>query len=96
MRRSIPMQAHYPSCWRALRFHSKYITSIRRISPISHRGRTGQLNGTYEGAYIVLLEMPDNADKNILNSRAELIEEGKDVACILKGGNVIAIVGYKE
>ena len=48
------------------------------------------------GEYKVLLEMPDNADKNILNSRAELIEEGKDVACILKGGNVIAVVGYKE
>ena len=30
------------------------------------------------------------------NSRAELIEEGKDVACILKDGNVIAVVGYKE
>lgn len=40
--------------------------------------------------------MPDNADKNILNSRAELMEEGKDAACILKGGNVIAVVGYKE
>lgn len=53
-------------------------------------------NGVYEGAYKVLLEMPDNADENILNSRAELIEEGKDVACILKGGNVIAVVGYKE
>ncbi len=38
------------------------------------------LNGKYEGEYKVLLEMPDNADKNILNSRAELIEEGKDVA----------------
>ena len=55
-----------------------------------------QLNGTYEGAYKVLLEMPDNADKNILNSRAELIEEGKDVACILRGGKVVAVVGYKE
>jgi len=54
------------------------------------------LNGIYEGEYKVLLEMPDNADKNILNSRAELIEEGKDVACILKGGNVVAVVGYKE
>lgn len=40
--------------------------------------------------------MPDNANENILNSRAGLIEEGKDVACILKGGNVIAVVGYKE
>lgn len=53
----------------------------------------GHFNGTYEGEYKVL---PDNADKNILNSRATLIEEGKDVACILKGGNVIAVVGYKE
>ncbi|MDE5696653.1 MAG: hypothetical protein K2I96_04455 [Lachnospiraceae bacterium] len=44
-------------------------------------------NGTYEGEYKVSLKMPDNADKNILNSRAELIEEGKDVACILKSGN---------
>ena len=56
----------------------------------------GYFSGTYEGEYKVLLEIPDNADKNILNSRAELIEEGKDVACILKGENVIAVVGYKE
>ena len=33
---------------------------------------------------------------HILNSRAALIEEGKDVACILKNGNVVAVVGYKE
>ena len=57
---------------------------------------TEHLNGTYKGEYSVLLEMPDNADKNILNSRARLIEEGKNVACILKDGKVIAVVGYKE
>ena len=56
----------------------------------------GHLKGTYEGEYKVLLEMPDNADKNILDSRATLIGEGKEVACILKGGNVIAVVGYRE
>ena len=56
----------------------------------------GHLNGTYKGEYKVLLEVPNNADKNILNSRAALIGEGKDAACILKGGNVIAVVGYKE
>ena len=57
----------------------------------------GHLNGTYKGGeYKVLPEVPDNADKNILNSRAALIGEGKDAACILKGGNVIAVVGYKE
>ncbi len=53
-------------------------------------------NGTYEGEYKVLLEIPDNADKNILNSSAELIGEGKAVACILKDGNAIAVVGYRE
>ena len=53
-------------------------------------------NGTYEGEYKVLLEVPDNADKNILNSSAELIGEGKAVACILKDGNAIAVVGYRE
>lgn len=54
------------------------------------------LNGTYEGEYKVLLEIPDDADKNILSSGAELIGEGKAVAYILKDGNVIAVVGYKE
>ncbi|MDE5596989.1 MAG: hypothetical protein K2J04_04090 [Lachnospiraceae bacterium] len=53
------------------------------------------LNGTYEGEYKVLLEVPDNANENILNSSAELIGEGKNVACILKGENVIAVLGYK-
>lgn len=57
---------------------------------------TGYFNGTYEGEYEVLLEMPDNVDKNILGSRAALKEEGKAVAYILKGGNVIAVVGYRE
>lgn len=54
------------------------------------------LNGTYKWEYKVLLEIPDNAGKNILSSSAELIGEGKAVACILKDGNVIAVVGYKE
>ena len=54
------------------------------------------LNGTYEGEYKVLLEIPDNADKNILSSSAELIGEGKAVAYILEDGNVIAVVGYNN
>ena len=54
------------------------------------------LNGTYEGQYKVFLEIPDNANKNILSSSAELIGEGKAVACILKDGNIIAVVGYRK
>ena len=56
----------------------------------------GHLNGTYKGEYKVLLEIPDNVDKNILSSSAELIGERKAVAYILKDGNIIAVVGYKE
>ena len=54
------------------------------------------LNGTYEGQYKVLLEIPDNANKNILSSSAMLLGEGKAVACILKDGNIIAVVGYRK
>ena len=35
----------------------------------------GHLNGTYKGEYKVLLEIPDNVDKNILSSSAELIAQ---------------------
>ncbi len=65
------------------------IEELERIF-VEHRG------GTYGGEYKVLPEMPDNADKNILDSRASLLGEGKSVACILKDGDVIAVVGYKE
>ena len=51
-------------------------------------------NGTYEGKYTVSLQMPDNAGKDILDSRVELIKEGKDVAYILEEETVIAVIGY--
>jgi len=51
-------------------------------------------NGTYKGAYTVLLETPDHAGKNILDSREELIEEGRNVAYILEGEVVVAVIGY--
>ncbi len=54
------------------------------------------LNGRYEGEYKVLSEMPDHANTNIRSSRARLMREGKEVACILRDGNVVAVVGYKE
>lgn len=43
-----------------------------------------------------ILDVPDYADKKILDSRETLIEEGKDVACILKDKNVMAIIGYRQ
>lgn len=53
------------------------------------------LNRTYQGEYMVLSEVPDNAEKNILDSGAELIKEGKKTAYILKDETVIAVIGYK-
>ena len=44
---------------------------------------------------MVLSEVLDNVGKNILDSRAELIREGKKKAYILKGETVIAVIGYK-
>lgn len=64
-------------------------------------------NGTYVGKYKVLrkcrrvpapwmrsMKTPDNAGKNVLDVRAELIEEGRKVACILEDEIIIAVVGY--
>lgn len=51
-------------------------------------------NGTYVGKYMVSMKTPDNAGKNVLDVRAELIEEGRKVAYILEDEIIIAVVGY--
>lgn len=51
-------------------------------------------NGTYAGKYKVSWETPDNAGKNVLDVKAELIEEGRKVAYILEDEIIIAVVGY--
>lgn len=38
--------------------------------------------GTYKGEYIISLETPYNIEKDILNCRAELMEEGKKLVNI--------------
>lgn len=53
-------------------------------------------NGTYKGEYIISLETPCNIGKDILNCRAELMEEGKKTGYILKDDNIIALIGYRE
>ena len=52
--------------------------------------------GTYKGEYIISLETPCNIGKDILNCRAELMEEGKKTGQILKDDNIIALIGYRE
>lgn len=48
----------------------------------------GHLNGTYKGEYKVLLEVPDNADKNILNSRASVVHEGLNILNVMVEGRI--------
>ncbi len=55
-----------------------------------------RLNKTYKGEYIISLETPCNIGKDILNCRAELMEEGKKTGYILKDDNIIALIGYRE
>ena len=52
--------------------------------------------GTYKGEYIISFETPCNIGKDILNCRAELMEEGKKTGYILKDGNISALIGYRE
>lgn len=52
--------------------------------------------GTYKGEYRILLETPCNIGKDILNCRAEIMEEGKKTGYILQNDNIIALIGYRE
>lgn len=53
-------------------------------------------DGIYNGEYIISLETPCNVEMDILNCRAELMEEEKKVGYILKDDNIIALIGYRE
>ncbi len=53
-------------------------------------------NGVYKEDYKVLLKVPNNAGRNIVDCTKELIEEGKNIACLTKEKDIIAIIGYKE
>jgi hypothetical protein len=46
--------------------------------------------------YNISFEMPSGDEKDILNCRAELIEEENNIGYILKDGHIIAVIGYKE
>jgi hypothetical protein len=53
-------------------------------------------NGIYNEEYNISFETPSYVEKDILNCRAELIEEGNNIGYILKDGHIIAVIGYKE
>ena len=53
-------------------------------------------NGSSDDNYIVSLDVPDNATNCILDCQDELVKEGKNVACILRGDMIVALIGYNE
>ncbi len=53
-------------------------------------------NGVYKRDYKVLLKVPNNVGRNIVDCTKELIEEGKNIAYLTKEKDIIAIIGYKE
>ncbi len=53
-------------------------------------------NGLCDDTYNISSQIPCNATECVLNCRNELVEEGKEVACVLKGEVIIALIGYKE
>jgi hypothetical protein len=53
-------------------------------------------NVIYDEEYNISFEMPSDDEKDILNCRAELIEEENSIGYILKDGHIIAVIGYKE
>lgn len=53
-------------------------------------------DGINESTYEVNYELPDNADKNIIECKNSLIKEGKKIAYIKQIDKIIAIVSYNN
>lgn len=51
--------------------------------------------GIVDDNYMVIHEIPENTENNIIECKNELLNEGKQVAYIMREGVVVALVGYK-
>lgn len=49
---------------------------------------------TYDG-YSVEHQLPEGVDENIVDGRDELVQEGKQVCFLLRGGQLISMIGYR-
>lgn len=65
---------------------------MRQLEVIFHQ----HMNGTNVSGYQVALSLPSNVTDDILDKQFYLEEEGKKAAYILKDGNVVAVVGYRD
>lgn len=66
--------------------------SIEQIEEIFLKACDGIVNDKF----LVVYEMPENADSNIIECRNELLSEGKQVAYIMQEDMIVAQVGYKN
>ncbi|MBQ8245561.1 MAG: hypothetical protein IJZ42_00300 [Lachnospiraceae bacterium] len=53
-------------------------------------------DGVKNDTYVVVHELPDNAESNIIECTNDLLKEGKQVAYLMKNDLVVSIVGYKK
>ena len=52
--------------------------------------------GVIDDIYIVVHELPDNAESNIMECTNDLLKEGKRVAYLMQNDLVVSVVGYKN
>lgn len=52
-------------------------------------------NGITHDGYSVEHQLPEGADENIVDGRDELVQEGKQVCFLLRGGQLISMIGYR-
>ena len=66
--------------------------SVEQIEDIFLKSYNGVVNDTY----MVVHELPDNAESNIVECKNELLREGKQVAYIMWQDSIVSVVGYKN
>ena len=66
--------------------------SVEQIEDIFLKSYNGVVNDTY----MVVHELPDNAESNIIECTNDLLKEGKQVAYLMQNDLVVSVVGYKN
>lgn len=52
-------------------------------------------NGTTHDGYSVENQLSVDANENIIGAKDELVQEGKKVCFLLRGGQIISVIGYR-
>lgn len=52
-------------------------------------------NGITHEGFSVEHKLPADVDENIIDAKDELVQEGKEVCFLLRGGQLISMIGYR-